>query len=104
MPIIPTADRADVNESAVAEARITVGTTPTEIKAGPTRLSGRQFVVAYNDSGQIVFTSMKATVTTAGADKGKTLYNRQERTWAVGELPVYAIASTPTEILVQEFA
>ncbi len=104
-PIGNSPDRADVVETSGASARIEVGATAVELKAGSNRLTGRQFIVIYNDSKAPIFTSPSQSVSGSGVNKGIILNPEMERVIPCGDVPVYAITLGATaQIIVQEFA
>lgn len=105
MPIGLPPDRADVVERAAAQGVVSVSGTPVELKAGGSRLAGRQFLVIYNDSIAPIYTGPSASVSASGANKGFPLYRDQERVIPIGDLPIYGITSGGTSsVIVQEFA
>jgi len=60
---------SDVVTSGV-QGVVAVGGTATELKAGGTRLSGRQFLVIFNDGIALIFTGPSPSVSPSGANKG----------------------------------
>lgn len=84
---------------------VAVGGTAVELKAGGSRLAGRQFLVIYNDGIAPIFTGPSASVSPSGANKGMPLFSNQERTIPIGDAPIYAVTFGATSnVLVQEFA
>lgn len=95
---------SDVVTSGV-QGVVAVGGTPVELKAGGSRLSGRQILVIYNDGIAPIYTGPSASVSTSGANKGMPLFSNQERIIPIGETPIYAVTNGATShILVQEYA
>lgn len=97
-------DRADTNETGYVSAILSVGTSQVEIKAGGSRLTGRQLVVVYNDSSNTVYFGPSG-VTTSGSTKGVPVAKGQMVSVPIGNQAIYLIAgSSSNDVIVQEFA
>jgi len=97
-------NRTDVLEgSGAVHAVVTVGNSPTEIKAGASRVPDRQAIMIYNDGNQTIFYAPNPSVATSGSNKGYPLYKYQFIIFPVGNYPWYYICgSSNTSIIVSE--
>lgn len=102
--IVPSGQRDEVNEKGYASLVVSVSTTQVEAKCGANRLTGRQEIIVYNDSTNIIFFGPNG-VTATGSTKGIPIEQGCSVSITIGDVALYLItASGTSSVIVQEFA
>lgn len=95
-------DRADVDESAMVQGVVTVGTTQVEAKVGASALANRQEVRISNKSNATIYVGPTGVTTTTG----EKLFKDQAISYPIGNsLQLFMIAATAgNDVVITELA